>query len=1173
MKMKLIRQIIIMSKYTLYGIFLQALFVGLLSAKEGMAQRKSLEEIYVSMDLQNGTIQEAIKVIENQTDFVFAFEKNLIEQSDIQISAQVDHESVANLLRQISKDTGLGFKRVNESIHVARKTIFTTAISEVIEPINVLQKKVTGTVVTAEDQEPLPGVSVMIKGTSSGTVTNIDGAFSLEVADGAVLQFSFIGFKTQEVEVGDQSKLSIVLEADLEQLEEVVVVGYGTQTKSTLTGSVAQVNEEVLKSKGTSSAGLALQGEVPGVVITRTSSRPGQEGLDIKIRGDISVNGVSPLVVMDGLIIPEWQLSTINPNDIESISVLKDAAAAIYGTRAAGGVILVTTKKGKAGKAKVSYSGQYQLNYANDFPIANLNEWAQLWLEAGDNDGISYLDTDGNPQEAASNYRFFTRDELVSIIDGTMPMAPESYFWLGKDHRFADVNQYDAVYGTTASQRHNLSISGGNEKVRYWTSFGYNDERSPIDFVYDGAKRFNFRTNLSYDINELLSTDFTVSYDNRLIDSPTQGVGHGVQDMYIFPMYNPQGQYYDIFGANNLLAKLDEGGRTKTRNENLRLGAKINLDLNKYVEGLSFSYDVNAGLRDTEKTERTTSVTMYDWDGNVSYTPTTLLTSSVKISQGNDLTLMHSLQGNYRFAVGKNNIGLTVGATGQKDEYQDYYMARSNMASDDLDDINTGDVTTQVNSGGRYAVGLLSYLGRVNYDYDGIYLFEALARRDGSSRLHPDFRWKNFYGASAGVRLSEMSFMKGGFFNNLKLRASYGETGSVTGIGAYDYISNMGAGSTVFGASPALANTAWISGMTTTDRTWERVGTTNFALDFGVLNNRLSGTFEYFIRENNDMLVNITYPQVLGATAPKTNSGDFKTKGWELALNWKDKIGEVSYNAGLMFWDNRSEVTRMEGATAIVKGLNTIVEGKPLNALYTYVTDGILTTEEEVEAYYNMYGFADTDDQTVMKDGTVLPAYRSPNRLVPGTVKRVDVNGDGIINEDDLEYYGDANPHYSFGIRLGAEWKGFDFSAFFQGVGEQNILRTGALAYPFRSWWTNQNSAFLGNTWNENNQDAEWPATYYNGTRKNWNYGHPNDINVVNASYMRAKVISLGYTLPQELLNKAKIDRVRLSVTGNDLFVISNVKDGMDPEMVTSANQGDTVPYSKSVIFGLEITF
>ncbi|SHJ04435.1 SusC/RagA family TonB-linked outer membrane protein [Pseudozobellia thermophila] len=1046
---------------------------------------------------------------------------------------------------------------------------------------------ITGTVTAAEDGMPIPGANVIVKGTTTGTTTDFDGNYTIEVpSSSSVLVFSSIGFATKEITVGGNTTINVIMDTDVATLEEVVVVGFGTQKKATLTGSVTQVKgEDIMKGKGTSNAALALQGEVPGVVVTRTSSRPGNEGTDIKIRGDISVNNIGPLILLDGLEIPEWQLATLNANDIESYSVLKDGAAAIYGTKAAGGVILVTTKKGKQGKMQVNYKGETQMNIPHDFPVANLQEWAQMWLRAGDNDGISYVDADGVTQQAASNYRFFTRDELVSIIDGTLPMAPDSYFWLGKEHRFDDVNQFDAVYGSTLSQRHDLSVSGGSENATYRSSIGYANERSPIAFVYDGAKKYNFRTNLTYRMSDMVKTELTVSYDNRLVDEPTQGVGHGVQDMYLFPLYNPQGQYYDIFGANNLLAKLDEGGRTKTQEEIFRLGGVITLDLDKYIKGLSFKYNGNFSSRNGLRTERTTSVTMYDWDGNISYTPTTLLTSGVKLYETDVMFQNHVLQANYQRSFGKHNLGLLAGLTAEEEQTNKYYQSRTNMASDELDDINTGDVTTQINGGshknsngnwfysGSSAVGLVSYIGKLNYDYDGIYLLEALGRRDGSSRLHPDYRWKNFFSASAGIRLSEMEFMKDGFFDNLKLRASYGETGSVTGIGAYDYISNISVGTTIFGATPALANTAYIASLTSTERTWERVATTNFGIDYAMLNNRLSGSAEYFIRENNDMLIPITYPQVLGASAPKTNSGDFKTNGWEVSLNWRDQVGELNYNFGVMVWDSESEVTRMEGATAIALGVNDPIEGKPLNAIYTYKTDGYLQTEEEVLAYYNQYGFVDPSNQLEMKPGTVLPNYRSADRLVPGTVNRIDVSGDGLINEDDLVYFGDANPHMSYGINLGLEYKGFDFSAFFQGVGKQNIVREGALAYPFRSWWTNQNPSFLGKTWTEDTPNAAYPASFYNGQRKNWNYGHINDINVIKASYLRAKVLTLGYSLPQDVLAQSGLERVRLSVTGNDLFVISNVKDGMDPEMGSSANQGNTVPYTSTVLLGIEVTF
>ncbi|MEI6866180.1 SusC/RagA family TonB-linked outer membrane protein, partial [Flavicella sp.] len=1021
-------------------------------------------------------------------------------------------------------------------------------------------------------------VNVILKGTSIGTITDFDGNYSINVSSSdAILVFSSIGFVSKEIVSGSKTTINVSLESDLMALDEVIVVGFGTQKKTTLTGAVSQVKgDDMLRAKGTSNAAIALQGEVPGVVITRTSPRPGNENFDIKIRGDISVNGIDPLILLDGLEIPMWQLGTINSNDIETYSIIKDGSAAIFGTKAAGGVILITTKKGKKGKMEITYKGEIQVNMPNDMPIANLSEWAQLWLVAGDNDEHNYLDSDGNEQYAAPNYRFFSRDELVSIIDGTMPMAPESYYWFGKDQYFSDVSQFDAIYGNTISERHDISVSGGSDKATYRTSFGYADERSPIAYVYDGARRYNFRTNLSYEINDYLSMDVTTSYDNRTVSSPIQGVGSGLQNMNLFPLYNPDGQYYDNFGASNPLALLDEGGRDDNNTEIFRLGGKITLDLDKHIKGLSFSYLGNMSARDARRTYRYTSVTMYDWFGNVTFTPTTLLSSSLRVDVDKHFFQNHVFQANYNKSIGDHNFALMANVTSELNQVSNYQMNRSNMLSDDLDDLNTGDATTQTNSGGSNAVGLVAYLGKFNYDYKSIYLLELLGRRDGSSRFNEENRWKNFFSVSGGVNLHQLSFVQDlNVFDNLKIRASYGETGSISGIGNYDYISLINTGSTIFGSDPSLANTAIVSSLISEDRSWERVANTNIAVDFSLLDRRLNGVIEVYHRENNDMLIDITYPAQIGFNSgaiPKTNSGDFTNNGYELSLNWKDKIGEVKYNVGLSFWDSDSEVKRYEGKTAITIGSNSSIEGKPLNALYAYKTDGVLSTEAEVLDYYNQYGFVDQANQNTMKTGTLLPGYRTTNRLLPGNVRRVDVNGDGIIDQDDLVFVGDANPHLSYAIRFGAEYKGLDFSAFFQGVGEQNILREGALAYPFRSWWTNQNTAFLGTTWTVDNPNAENPAAFYNTSRKTWNYGDTNDINIIKASYLRCKTISLGYTIPQNTVEKAGLNRVRLSLSGNDLFVFTNINDGLDPEH-NNESGSSTMPFVSSIILGVEVSF
>ncbi len=1043
-------------------------------------------------------------------------------------------------------------------------------------------KTITGTI-TDEKSSPMSGVTVIVKGTSMGAISNEEGFYSVKVSSAnAVLVYTFLGMQTQEVPVGNQSVINTTLREDTYGLDEVVVVGYGTQKKATLTGSVVQVKgADVIASKATSSVALALQGEMPGVVITRGTARPGNEGLDIKIRGDISVNNVAPLILLDGLVIPESQLSTINQNDIETISVLKDASAAIYGTRASGGVILITTKTGQVGRPAFEYTSQYQMNTAGLIPVTGLKEWAGMWIESGNNDIVDYVDANGDPQTSQGTHRFYTPAEFQQMIDGTWPLAPEPSLAFGTlTLRTADVNQMDALYGNTWSQRHNVSVSGGTEKVRYRTSLGYNDERSPLEAAYDGAKRINFRTNLSYEINDLISTSFTLSLDRRNISTPNQGVGEGLQDPGFFPLLNPQGQYYDEFGGHNPLAKVQAGGRNSTLDQILRLGGRVSLDLDKYVSGLSFSYDANFSLGNRKENQRKTSFDVYTWEGDdLGRIRSTLANSYSRFYFTDYNTQMHTVTGNYTKSLGSHNLGLTLVAQGQLDEEERNYFGRTNFSTDALNHLNLGDVTTTVaggsNSGfntGAENEGILSYVGRFNYDFQGIYLFEALARRDGSSRLHPDFRWSNFYGASAGINIAELPFLaSSNTFDNLKLRASWGQTGSTAGISAYDYVSSISTGTAVFGVSPGFANTANIAGISTINRTWERVTTTNLAVDFGVMDYRLSGTFEYFIRENDDMLINITYPDVLGASAPLTNSGSFTTKGWELALNWRDQIGEFKYNISYMLWDAVSEVTSLEGAVAISSGVNNPIEGKPLNSIYTYQTDGLLETEADVLSYYQQYGF-EGGDQNIMKAGTDLPAYNTSSRLVPGNVRRIDANGDGLINEDDLVYFGDQNPHYSMGVRLGASWKGLDINMFFQGVADQTIRRTGTLSYPYANWWRNQNGAFHNNTWLPTRTDAEFPMIFQTGSRKGWNY-NLNDINIIEASYLRAKLISVGYTLPEALTSRAGLDKVRLSATGTDLFVLSNVKDGLDPETPSGVNQGQINPFAASYIFGLDVSF
>lgn len=1032
---------------------------------------------------------------------------------------------------------------------------------------------IRGTVVDANGI-PVIGASVLVKGTSNGTITDIDGNFTLQNTSGTLV-VSYIGYKTQEVLIQNQKVFNIVLKEDTEVLDEVVVVGYGVQKKATLSGSVAQVKgEEVLKGKATQSMASALQGTIPGLTITRTSSRPGNEGTNITLRGGISVNdgANSPMIIIDGVEAYEWELSQINPNDVESISVLKDASAAIYGTKAAGGVILVTTKRGKEGKLKVTYSGSVHANVVGErYPVSNGQEWAKMHNQAVLNDYKYGADHTygwklGYPQEVWESLA--NGERIEGMVNGTYRILDP----------YAD--QFDAVYGTTWGQSHNVMVSGGNDKVRVMTSLGYANDRSLIDVVYDGQKKYNFRTNLDYKLNDIVKTEFNVSYDNRNTSSPQQGVGQGLQDMYIFPLYNEYGQFYDTFGGNNVLAKLIEGGRSSNTEEIMRLGGKLTLDFNKYIKGLSFQTSANFRIRHHKQIQRQTHVTLYDWAGE-----TTSIDGYPDYSQGggsvwsetsdDNCWVKNTLEDtfyqtynallNYNRSFGDHNMALMAGLTGEKTSYQKFYQYRSGMTNDSLDDINLGDVTTAQATGGSNEVGMISWIGRFNYDYKGTYLLEGLFRRDGSSKFAKENRWANFYGLSGAIRFSEYDFVKNlNIFDNLKLRASYGETGSQGGIGNYDYYSTIGKGTTIFGYDGTKVNTAWISSMTSRDRTWERVSTTNFGLDFAVLNNRLSGTFEYYIRKNNDMLISVTYPQFLGATAPKTNSGGYRANGWELSLNWNDRIGDdFNYNVGLSLSDARTKVTNYEGAAAITYGKNAIVEGKPINAIYVFKTDGYLQTEDDVTEYY----------QTINGEGTLAPVENTNSQLRPGSVRKVDLSGDGAITTDDLYYYGDSNPHYQFGINLGASYKGFDFSAFIQGIGQQNLIREGNLRGPFVSWWMNQNKTYLYETWTEDNTNARFPILSFDGSVNNWNYSQYNDINVMNVWYARLKNIVLGYTLPKQWINKVGLENLRLYISADNLWELTHVDDGFDPEAQAATGQGKIDCYARTVSFGIDLTF
>ncbi len=1056
-------------------------------------------------------------------------------------------------------------------------------------------------VVTDQNGEPVIGASIRVQGSKHGTVTDLNGKFTLTEANGPI-EVSYIGYKTQVLRNVKGGNLKITLSEDTSLLDDVVVVGYGQQKKASLTSAISQIKgDEVFKDRSVSSTAVALQGEIPGLTVTRTSTRPGAENAAFQIRGDISVNGSSsPLIIIDGVTGSIDELNSMNGNDIENISVLKDASAAIYGSRAAGGVILVTTKRGKEGKAKISYNGSISRTVNGiQAPMTSTSEWLDMFYEAqyrdaaatsGSSDptviknninwwifnsfgGPTLDETDIDPE--TGNPTVYKGEKLFNALRSGKVLTLQNG---NKIERWdTNVDLMKTLYGQATSQKHNVNISGADQKFGYNLSLGYESARSQLKPAYNGQRKWSGRLNADYNATDDLKFSTNISYEKRNVQSPSTDVGQGWMDQWFWALTNENGDPYDTFsGSRNPIGGLTKGGTYKYQLTTLRGNVSGTYDFKKYVKGLTLTG--TAAYKMVEQNSQTTKykVQYYDWVGTATGSKQAPGSMSQDNKRWENINLSALL--NYQRTFGKyHNVAAMVGMTAEQETNKNLSLSRNkgpmyeDAGIEDLNVFISGDNNGA--SGGKTSWGLLSYLTRLSYNYDNRYSVEFLGRRDGSSKLSEAQRWKNFYSISGYWRISGERWMKPlTWINDLKLRYNYGKTGSVEGIGNYERYATVSTGTTILGINPSAHTTMWLGSMTSDQRSWETIDSHNIGLDFTFLDNRLSGSFDYFIKTNNGMFISVEYPQVLGATAPKVNDGKFRAKGWEFALNWKDKIGEVKYNVGFNVADVWSEVMKLtnnENVPNVGKNSNRLI-GKPRNAIYVYQTDGLFQTQEEVDAYYEMYYW--NADHSGPKEGNILPApgKQTTNTLRPGARKYVDINGDGKITRDDIYYAGDAAPRLSFGIKAGLEWKGIDFSAFFQGIGKQKVLRGGYFYAPWVVNYVRQNSTFYGKTWSPENPNAEYAVASRDATFNRWNYQNT-DVSVQDNKYIRLKSLVIGYTLPQAWLAKAGLNKVRVYFSGDDLWEWTKVKDGYDPEYGEASN--NTFPFSRQLTFGLDLTF
>lgn len=1026
---------------------------------------------------------------------------------------------------------------------------------------------------------PVIAATVVEKGTTNGVTTDLDGNFVLEVASSkSVIVISYIGFKTVELSAGNGNLGKIVLKEDSEMLDEVVVVGYGTQKKATLTGSIEQVNSRALESRAVTNVGLALQGQTPGLVVNRSSSRPGNEGLSFQIRGATSVNGGSPLIIIDGVpALNSVSFQNMNSDDIESISVLKDGSASIYGAKAANGVILVTTKKGK-GKVNVDYSFNMRFTTPGITSFSpDMKQYATMWIE-------------GNKGEVVQNWwAWMSEENMLKMQQGIEGIYPTQYYG---DIFLGNANRIDELFATRFSYQHNLSVAGSTDKSDYRISLAYADNQANLATAYDGQKQINLRLNYGVKLTDWFRLETSASMIKTDTESPSTGLDNSMygNDMPFFPAKNPYGQWYANFGNigdRQSVAATTDGGRDNKTNLTTRLDMKAIVDIWK---GLTFEGMASFQNEEYRRERYVIPVKTYDWFGNeaqyesiTSTTPSLIYpTNPGNIKTENNpgyLAQANNSLYQYYSALLKysgtfkevHNVSAMMGINAEKWKTTRLTTARELFEDNGVYDINLAS-GSQGNSGGKTHNGTYSYIAKLNYNYAEKYLLELMGRRDGNSKFADGHRFKSFGSFSLGWVFTQEKFLKPitSILEFGKVRISYGSSGNDAGLGDYDYLSTLSKGVVYLGSPlvPHVSSGLSNAGLVSFTRTWEKVEQKNIGIDLAFFNNRLTANFDYFIKDNKGMLSQVNYPSVLGGKAPKTNSGHLNVKGWEVNVGWRDQIKDFSYFVNFNISDTKTMLKNLEGADSYGAGKNGAVNGYPLNSFFLYRTDGFFKDQAEVNRYYALYKDGGGDISSV-NEGTATV-------LRPGDTKRVDLNGDYVITADgsqnsDLQHLGDGDPHFVFGLTLGGSWKGFDLNMLFQGVGKQYIMRTGWMAYPFYAQYTNQNPNFLGKTWTEDNPNAEYPRLTTQTGRAKWNYAN-NDFMLQNSHYVRLKSLVLGYTLPKSWTRKICLEKVRLFFSGNDLWEMTSIKDGFDPEMGEGSNNSG-YPFCRTWSFGVNVGF
>lgn len=1129
----------------------------------------------VSLAFSDITLEDAIPRLEKASGYTFFYDaKNTDLKQKVSLSAR--NMPLKDVLQKVLEPTTLTFEITNTQIILFKKN------TRPPQP-DVEMLEVSGIVVD-EERVPVIGAAITVDGMTIGTATDVDGKFTLKVPVGSTLIIKYLGHVTQTVKAAPG--MTIVLAEDTRMLEEVVVVGYGTQKKANLIGAVSQITAEELKDRPVSSVGKALQGKIPNLNITYGSGLPGAD-TRLNIRGVNSISsGGSPMVLVDGV---ETNIDRINPNDVESISVLKDAAsAAIYGARAGFGVVLITTKSNKDGKSRVTYNGRFSFSSPTaktDFITTGYDAAVMVDEFQRSYNGSPYTKYDGD------DFMELYKRRNDATENPERPWVTEKN---GKYLYYGNFDWYEYLFDfSQPTWNHDISITGGTDKLNYLVSGSH--------FTKDGLYALNTDKYKTYNLNLKMTSQvkpwLKVTGSAMLYKSDYKSPGYDFEDggnvpnltfhaMPFVTPYNPDGsavyttQVAGSAPADGFAAMMAQGyshSQAKQTQFRTSVGGVFSV-----FSGLDVTGNFTYMHYNREKLYRSANMT-YSQTPNVIEKATTGFFSD-KLRENNTIEehFTYDLFATYDRKFNNHSFKAIAGMNHEKHTYKRIYAAKAGLQSNELNDLNLGTGVAE-SAGGQNRWAILGFFGRVSYDYQGKYLAEVNMRWDGTSRFPSGDRWGYFPSVGAGWRVSEESFFLPlrSHVDNVKIRASIGSLGNQAVTETQPYLQTLGPTlSTNYLMNGSRVYIVSLGDQQSGSLTWETIVTKNLGLDLGFFNNRLISTVDLYIRDTKDMLVpGKELPAVYGMSAPKENAADLRNKGYEITLGWQDKFQlankPFSYNVSVSLADSKAKITKYDNPT---NSLSDYIEGRDVGEIWGYHIEGIFRTDAEA---------ARRDvDQSIVNPNIYNEAVGEYKRLQAGDLIYADLNGDKVIdngtntldNPGDMRVIGNSRPRYHYGANIGISWAGVDVSAFFQGIGRQhiypganNMMFWGPYARPYSSFIP---ETFLTDVWSEDNPNAYYPKARGYAAQGSRSLAQQNDRYLQDLAYCRLKNLTVGYTLPAEFTSRFKVVNLRVYFSGDNLFTWTKLKsDYLDPEQMTTDSNGRVYPFSKVFSFGVDITF